>query len=131
MKKIISILLLTVLIFSSFGVIATPKNNISNENVITEKIEITKPVLTDEGKYLSINLEDGNSYLLEQKNPMIPTITRVYTLPFKTKINSVNINYNGKNELSLSKQIKPVSTPTPIGAKSILQKLLLKQKKPA
>jgi hypothetical protein len=53
---------------------------------------------------------------------MIPTITRVYTLPFKSEIINVNVNYNGKNEILLSKYIKPAKKPTPIGSDVSIEK---------
>jgi len=114
MKKIITIILLTTLIFSSIGAIATPKNSSFQEKIINETILINKPKIIDDGKYLSVNLDEGNSYLLEQNNPMLPTVNKVYTLPFKSKIKSIEIIYNGENKILLSKLIKPVNTPTPI-----------------
>ena len=115
MKKIIVFILITSLILGSMSAIATPKNDVLKEKMISETVYINEPIINDEGKYLSVNLEEGNSYLLDHTNPMLPTVTKVYTLPFKSEIKSVDINFDGKNEISLSKPIKPASIPTPIG----------------
>jgi hypothetical protein len=117
MNKILTILILGLLIFGTIGVIATPeKNNIENK-ILFESILISEPIIKEENDFISIYLEESNSYLLEPNNPMLPTITRVYTLPFKTDIHNIKVNYFGNNEILLNKHIKPVNIPTPINSR--------------
>jgi hypothetical protein len=122
MKKILTIFLLAIFICSSFQAIATTKIKNDDQKIINESIIITQPEIKEEDEFLSINLEQGNSYLLEQKKPMIPILTKVYTLPFKSEIKDVDITYNGKNDIILSKSIKPANNPTPIGENIKIEK---------
>jgi hypothetical protein len=116
MKKIWPILILGILIFSSINAIAIQINDISNEKYINESIQISKPKFVDEEEFVTVQLKEGNSYLLDSGSPMLPTITRVYILPFSSKINNIDVSYNGLNKIVLSKNIKPVIKQNPIKA---------------
>lgn len=115
MKKTLSIIVLGILIFSTIGAIASPEFSHSNIKQINESISISEPVVEDENEYVSIQLNEGNSYLLEPNRPMLPFVSRVFILPFGTKINNVEVSYSGESEISLSKNVKPAIEPTPIG----------------
>ena len=110
MKKIWPFLIIGILIFSTLGVIASPEYSTSDINKIKESIQISKPFIEDEKEFITVNLMEGNSYLLEPGKPMLPTVTQVFTLPFGSKINNVDVTYNGLNEILLQKNIKPSKT---------------------
>ena len=115
MKKTLSIIILGILIFSTIGVTALQENSVSDIKKIKEKILISKPTVKDENNFVTVSLSEGNSYLLEPNRPMLPTVTRVFTLPFGSKIMSVDVSYNGINDIVLSKDVKPAIEPSPIG----------------
>jgi len=52
---------------------------------------------------------------------MLPIVTRVYTLPFGSIIENIEVNYHGENTIQLQKNVKPAILPSPIGTKEILQ----------
>ena len=115
MKKILSILIIQIFIISTIGAIATPEHiNLDTVN-INESITISKPIIIDESDFSTVLLDEGNSYLLNPGRPMIPTVNKVYELPFGSKINNIDVSYNGNNEILLKKSIKPAIQPTPVG----------------
>ena len=89
------------------GIAVLPVYGDSDIKNINEKILISKPVIKDENNFVTVSMQEGNSFLLEPDKPMLPIVTRVFILPFGSKIKSVNVNYNGENEIILSKDIKP------------------------
>lgn len=107
MKKTWPFIIIGILLFSTIGAIASPEYSASDIKNINESMQISKPFIEDENEYISVNLMEGNSYLLEAGRPMLPTITKVFTLPFGSKINSADVTYNGLNEILLPKYIKP------------------------
>ena len=115
MKKILTFIILGIFILSTIGAVASPEKNHLKTEIIDESIIISQPTIYDENDFLAVSLKEGNSYLLGINKPMIPTITKVYTLPFGSKINNVKVSYNGRNEILLTKYIKPAINPTPIG----------------
>ncbi|UCF49138.1 MAG: hypothetical protein JSU91_05160 [Thermoplasmatales archaeon] len=115
MKKIFSILILQIFIISTIGAIATPENINFDTVHINESITISKPKIIDESDFSTILLDEGNSYLLDSGSPMIPTVNKVYELPFGSKINNIDVSYNGNHEILLTKFIKPAKQPTPVG----------------
>ncbi|KYK31381.1 MAG: hypothetical protein AYK22_02560 [Thermoplasmatales archaeon SG8-52-3] len=121
MKKIFTILILQILIFSTIGAIAIQTSINSDEKVISESLLISKPEIISENEFLSITFKEENSYILEPKSPMIPIVTKVYTLPFRSKIKNVEVIYKGRNEILLSKPIKLNENPTPLGLNENLE----------
>ena len=104
MKKIFTIIILGILILGTIGVNAIQEQNNFEEITINETISISDPVTIEENNFISVFLEEGNSYLLEPNNPMLPTITKVYTLPFKSEINSIEVKYSGNTKISITKK---------------------------
>lgn len=113
MKKILPYCIAGILILSALGVTAIT-NTKSNEFTITDIITISKPVIHDDDQFVVVSLEEGTSYLFNSGKPMLPILTKIYTFPFETKITGVNVSYSNIKELVVSKQVKPVTEPTPL-----------------
>ncbi|MCK5031650.1 MAG: peptidase C25, partial [Thermoplasmatales archaeon] len=64
-------------------------------------------------EYLTINLEESESLLLETGKPVIPVITKVFTFPLGTKIVDVNVDFDIEKQV-LSKKIQPSPKPIPL-----------------
>lgn len=116
MKKIWPFLILGILIFSTIGAVASSEYEDFDIKKINQSILISKPVVEDENDFVTVSLSEGNSYLLDSDRPMLPTVTRVFTLPFGSIINNVVVEYNGLSEILLSKNVKPAIKPSPIEA---------------
>jgi len=107
-KKILTILLTGILVFSGFVV------NASDDKVksIERTIEIANPVIIDNGQYILVNLDEASSFIQKSGEPMIPIISQVFTLPFGSKILSIDVSFSDFKKIQVSKEIKPASEPT-------------------
>jgi hypothetical protein len=122
MKKNLSFLILGLLMYSTIGSVVAPGLSHSDIKSINESILISKPVIKDENEFVSINLRDGNSYLLNPGKPMLPVVNQVFVLPFGSKIYSADVIYSGENEISLSKKVKPAVELIPLGSPVKIEK---------
>ena len=84
MKKIISIAMIGVLVLSGLGAVAT--NDDKKTYTISESITFSEPVVRDNGKYVTIELEESTSRLMGESKPDMPVVTKVYTFPMGTEI---------------------------------------------
>ena len=106
-KKILILLLVVILIFSGFVVNATDDNIKTFEKMIN----ITNPVIIDEGQYIFVNLNEASSVIEKPGEPMLPIISQVFILPFGSKIASVDVCFSDFKQIQVSKEIKPVPGP--------------------
>jgi hypothetical protein len=112
MKKTIPILMIGLLVISGLGAVALPE---TNENRLIEKTEsfsLSSPLIYDDGEYISVELEESTSLLMEPGKPAIPRVTKIYTLPFRAKIKDVFVEFSAATKQTLTKEIRP--SPKPI-----------------
>jgi hypothetical protein len=117
MKKLLSLYIVGLLVFSGVGVIAITNDNTTDMKITTETIVIPEPVFDNEGQYVTVTLQAATSSLLDSGNPKLPVITKVYTFPFGTKICDVTVNFTKLHELVISKKVYPAPEPTSVGRK--------------
>jgi hypothetical protein len=101
-----------VLIISGISVVALPEGKFNNENLLIKSVSIksSDPIITDNGKYLSISLDESESLLLDTGKPVIPVLTKTLTFPYGTNIISTDIKCNYE-EYILQKKIQPSPEP--------------------
>ncbi|MGF3554375.1 MAG: C25 family cysteine peptidase [Thermoplasmatota archaeon] len=104
MKKTISLITIGILIISGLGAIAINENE--NNNVVIEKILFSKPIIQEKNNYIKIVLPESTSDSWETDKPLMPVITKVYTFPFGTKINNVDVIFSDTKEIKITKPIK-------------------------
>ena len=109
MKKIIPILIVGVLVLSGFGAVAVTENE--KEEVIFETILFSRPTLHDKEEYISIRLTESTSDSWETGKPMLPVVTKVYTFPFGSYVDSVEVTFSDIVEEEVSKPIEPAPEP--------------------
>ena len=87
MKQILPILTVGILVLSGLGAVALH----SKEAFELEKITVSfsEPIIKDENKFVTITIEDANSFIMNQGKPLLPSYTEKFTFPFGTKIKSV------------------------------------------
>lgn len=111
MIKNIAISLITVfLVFSGVGITATEDNSIIKQ----EYIEITPPVVTEAKQYLKVDFNESTSFMFNPGKPMIPIISKTFTLPFGSKIKEVDVIFSNEQKIPLSNEIKPAPEPEPL-----------------
>ncbi len=116
MKKIVSTVIVWFLIIGGLGAVALDDSN-AKIKVIEERIYISRPVIKDLGEYISVDLEESESFILESGKPLLPVVTKVFTFPLGTRIVDVVVNSEYK-EYILSKKIQPAPIPTIISKES-------------
>ncbi len=111
MKRLLSILIIGILIFVGLGAASTVNDDTSNFKIEKTKLVFSNPILKDEGKYLSVNLKESATFLLDSGKPLLPVVSQVFTYPLKTKINNVEVIFSEPKTLVLSKEIRPAPEP--------------------
>ena len=111
MSKIYITFIMLVIILSGIGTAALTDNSIYNVKNLKESFVISEPIIKDEDQYVTVNLEESTSSLLHVGKPVLPVVTRVFTLPFGSKIINVDIIFSEENEIVLSKEVLPGSEP--------------------
>ncbi|UCF13556.1 MAG: hypothetical protein JSW06_04670 [Thermoplasmatales archaeon] len=109
MKKIIPILIVGVLIISGFGAVAVTEDK--KEDVIFETFPFSRPTFHEKEDYISIRLTESNSDSWETGKPILPVVTKVYTFPFGTRVDSVEVTFSDTLEEEISKPIEPAPEP--------------------
>ncbi len=112
MKKIIAIAIFGILLLSGFGAVSGQYE--SNENKITKKILFSDPILKDTTDYVTIDLDEKTSYLLDPGKPRLPVVTKIFMFPMGTKINSVDVTLTYDSIKDISKKIMPNPEQTPL-----------------
>jgi len=112
MKNLLPIIIVGILIVSGLGAVAVQENG-DETSFSAEFIVISKPIITDTNEYLTINLEESESFLMEAGKPMLPVITKVFTFPLGTKIVDVKVDFDTQKQV-LSKKIQPSPKPVPL-----------------
>jgi hypothetical protein len=107
LKKIIPILIVGILVLSGLGAVALTDERIYAEKIEQKSIIISNPVIKDIGQYVTINIDEATSSITEPGKPMLPVVTEVFTFPFGTKINNVELINSNINEKVLLKDIQP------------------------
>lgn len=117
MRKIVSISILLILVLSGLGAIATPQEqNIENNKI---KVAFSNLTFEDEGKYITINIDEANGLLIEEGKPLLPMYTHQIVLPFGTKVKSVKATPRNIVEKALPKQITPSPLALVVGTETI------------
>ena len=106
--KGLTILMIAILILSGFGTAAMFNSNSSR---IEETILVSQPDIITERDYNIVTLNESTSFLQNPGKPILPIITKVYTLPFGSKIDSIDVIFSEKKEIILDKDIKPAPLP--------------------
>ena len=109
MKKILTILLVSILIFSGLGATALSKEK--KESQKNETINFSEPTTLDQENYIQIKLDQTSEQLMKTGKPMLPKLTKVYTFPFGTKITDVKVTFSESYEKQITKPIIPTPEP--------------------
>jgi hypothetical protein len=104
MKRFIPIIVVGILLLSGLGVIAQPDTENAHEKIT---LSFSQPTITNQNEYISIALNEANSFLMEPDKPMLPSYTETLTFPFGTKIKNVTVTPQNIQMQSISKDVLP------------------------
>ena len=114
MKKNLPFLVVGILLISGLGAVATQNDYINFEKTT---ITFSKPVIKNQGEYITIEINEANSYLMEQNKPMLPIYEKTFYYAFGTKIKSVEITPKDFQEMTLSNKVSPTPKMVQVGQK--------------
>jgi hypothetical protein len=115
MKKIILTLTMCILINSGAGA-GTLLRNTTQNNVLSETILFSTPVINDSNEFITVNVIEAASSLHEPGKPLLPAYIKVYTFPFGTTIKDVTCSIDSVQTISISKHVLLAPVPKPISS---------------
>ena len=107
-KKVLPLLIVGILVISGLGAAAIQKSE-ENNTFLTEKIEISTPIVKDTGEFVTVNMENAN-LLMSTGKPMVPYVTKTFEFPMGTRIENTNVQI-GWERVDLTKKIEPAQAP--------------------
>jgi len=111
MKNFLSLMMIGILIISGLGAVAIIDDKSYDLKIENESVIISKPIFTDIDQYVTVTIDESTSSLSHPGKPVLPVVTKVFTLPFGSKISHVDVIFSEENEIVLSKEILPGSEP--------------------
>lgn len=90
-------------------------NEGQKEQFFNTSISLSSPKIISTANSIKISLMEETSKTLLSNKPILPVVTQVYILPFKSKIKEINIFFDKEQVTKLSKAIKLAPEPLPTG----------------
>jgi len=113
--KILPVLTICLLIFTGFNVLAD--GEVSNQafEILSNssKVYFSESSIYTSGEFLSVNLEESDSFLLKTGKPVLPQVVKQFTFPHRTKIIDIKCTFSGFTEEKIENKIKPSPKPIP------------------
>ena len=117
MKKIIPIVIVGILVLSGLGAVSGTESE--EESFISENITVSQPNFCENENYVSLELEEANSNYWIDEKPAMPAIVKVYTFPFGTIIDNVEVTFSDFSDMIVSKPITPTPESYPVSTEAI------------
>jgi len=117
MKKFTPLCIMGILVLSGLGAVAQPVTEHTLEKVT---LRFSEPTIQNENKYVSVALNEANSFLMRQGKPMLPSYTETFTFPFGTTIKSVTVTPQNIQMQTISKDIQPTPQWIVVGQKATI-----------
>ncbi len=127
-KTIIFPIIILFLLSNSLPAFVEKVENIAKSPAkeIKVKISFLEPTIKNEGKYVTVEMENC-SYFYLVGEPLVPCYNKILYFPLKTKIKNVCIEIPEIKEIKLSKKIKPSFKPFPLNGKEHKIKIFEKE----
>ena len=116
MKKTITLLIVGLLFISGLGAATFTKTTTTDQfQIETTSASISEPVITEKEEFISIELEQATSYLMDTGKPMLPIIGKTFVYPAGTTLGDINVDFE-KETFELEKKITPAPQKLPLNA---------------
>ena len=106
MKKILTVVILGFFILSGLGAVTGTESG----NEIIEKIYFSEPILQEKNDLLNVDLNGVITHTIGNGEPYLPFVNKVYTFPFGTIVENVEVTFSKTQDLQLTKKIAPSPT---------------------
>ena len=122
MKTLLSCLVVSMFVLSGLGAVAQTGNHQSE--ILRESTTFSSPVIQEQEQYVTVTLEEQTSCLLKTGTPMLPVVTKVYTFPFGTTIQDVQVTFSNPHQQVITKPVMPAPAPRVTSMDTISQQSL-------
>jgi hypothetical protein len=113
MKKFLHLAVIGILVLSGLGAVALTEYDVAKNELIekTNFYSLSRPTLYEYGQYMSVELDGATSFEMVPGEPILPKITKVYSLPFASIIKDITVEFSEAKKQVLSKEIRPAPEP--------------------
>ncbi|MCK4995734.1 MAG: hypothetical protein KAR55_02495 [Thermoplasmatales archaeon] len=105
MKKILPLLVVGILVLSGLGAVSGTEGE--KKELISEQIVFSQPQIVEKESFVSIDITEANSNIWDAGKPLLPSVSKVFTFPFGTNIDNVEVTFSDPVTQELSKLIEP------------------------
>ena len=106
MKKLLAIVIIGIFLVGGLVTSNAVQPDYTGETK-TNTISLSEMELVDTGAYISIQLAESTSPLMNTGEPVIPKITQVYQLPFQSQSIQVSVDFSQQYTQILAKKLRP------------------------
>ncbi|MCK4364691.1 MAG: hypothetical protein KAW45_01435 [Thermoplasmatales archaeon] len=110
MRKMLPLLVVGILVLGGLGAVSGTESE--KKEITSEKIVFSQPIVDVKGEFVTIAIDETNSFIMEQGKPMLPCYTQKFTFPFGTQIEGVTCTPSSFVTQTVSKDVEP----TPLAA---------------
>jgi len=104
------------LLVLSIGLGAVVTSSEPNTEITTKNLVFSTPTIINENQnYVTVTVNEANSYLMKEGKPMLPSYTQVFNFPMGTQIISVTCTKSNIQTQALDKKIMPTPQKTTAG----------------
>jgi hypothetical protein len=107
MKKILYLVIVSILVTSGIQVTALNQINKTDIVEINEVFAFSTPKIIPDGQYISLQINEDTKFLRDPGKPEMPMVPYTFELPFKAKNIDINYKTSEEFELNLQNKIKP------------------------
>lgn len=119
MKKLIPLCIIGIVVLGGLEAVAYTTSEVTYEKAV---LRFSEPIIQNQQMYVSVSLQEADSYLMNQEKPLLPSRKETYTFPFGTTITSVTVIPSNIQTKPLLKDIEPTPQFAQIGSTKPLQK---------
>ena len=104
MKNSVSIIVVGLVVLTSFGAAAISLDD-QEQTVIADFMYFSPPDYLIQNDYTYLSLSEATARIVQTNMPNLPMVTKVYTFPFGTTIDGVNVVFGSSTEIQLEKPV--------------------------
>jgi hypothetical protein len=109
--KILSIVLIGCLLGSSVAAFGVAMKDNASQQMMSTSLLLSRPVLVKDDQYYTVELAEATSAIIIPGEPLLPKVTKTFTLPLDSQDITVTVTYSHEQTLVLDRDIKPAPAP--------------------
>jgi len=115
MRKFLPLVVVGFLVLSGLGAVA-----VSNDETELKQTSVvfSQPVLQSENEYLTVSIDEANTFLMKQGKPMLPSYVETFAFEFGTEIKSVKCTPTNIQTQTILEDIMPTPQAVIVGQKA-------------